>query len=270
MRDVVRRRQILTGFAGAALAVAGIGRSVSAAEPGAEERERRAAEVRRKAIAAFPFERVETSGERALATWQELRTAGRGAPVVLGDDESTARLTSAFDPTSADSGTVADTLSKAERVRYPEDLAAPGAQPPPLGEWPAQIEPLPGPGLTVAYKIGSAVPLQKVHIGLFPTNDWTTVPAHLRWGGWNDCPEPEIHVAALRSWRDRFGAELVGLGPDVMNLRVGRRPKTRADALELAREQYLYCNDIVDQGTGTLSRLAAALMADDWWYFWWD
>jgi hypothetical protein len=38
----------------------------------------------------------------------------------------------------------------------------------------------------------------------------------------------------------------------------------------LAREQYLYCGDIVDQGTGTLSRLATALMADDWWYFWWD
>jgi hypothetical protein len=271
MRDVaMRRRQILTGFAGAALAVAGISGSVLAAQPGAEERERRAAELRRKAIAAFPFERVETSGDRALATWQELRTAGRGAPVVLGDDESVARLTGSSSAILADNRTVADTLSKAARVRYPEDLAPRGARLPPIGEWPAQVEPLPGPGLTVAYEIGSGVPLQKVHIGLFPTDDWTTVPAHLRWGGWNDCPEPEIHVAALRSWRDRFGAELVGLGPDVMNLRVGRRPETRTHALELAREQYLYCGDIVDQGTGTLSRLATALMADDWWYFWWD
>jgi hypothetical protein len=127
MRDVaMRRRQILTGFAGAALAVAGISGSVLAAQPGAEERERRAAELRRKAIAAFPFERVETSGDRALATWQELRTAGRGAPVVLGDDESVARLTGSSSAILADNRTVADTLSKAARVRYPEDLAPRG------------------------------------------------------------------------------------------------------------------------------------------------
>jgi hypothetical protein len=32
--------------------------------------------------------------------------------------------------------------------------------------------------------------LHKVHIALIPT-DWTTVPAHLRWGGWNACPHAE-------------------------------------------------------------------------------
>jgi hypothetical protein len=53
-------------------------------------------------------------------------------------------------------------------------------------------------------------------------------------------------------------------------LRVARRPATREAALELAREQYLYCNDIVDQGTGSLSGLAASLTTDDWWFFWWD
>src|SRR5262249_5046813 len=110
----------------------------------------------------------------------------------------------------------------------------------------------------------------KVHIAIIPTDDWTTIPAYLNWGGWNACPHPEYHIAALRSWRDRFGAELVGLSFDVMNLRVARRPATREAALELAREQYFYCGDIVDQGTGTLSRLAATLMTDDWWFFWWD
>jgi hypothetical protein len=105
---------------------------------------------------------------------------------------------------------------------------------------------------------------------LVPTDDWTTVPAHLRWGGWNACPAPEYHIAALRAWRDRFGAELVGLAFDTMNLRVARRPQTRPEALDIAREQYLYCSDIVDQGVGTLSALAATLMASDWWFFWWD
>jgi hypothetical protein len=77
-------------------------------------------------------------------------------------------------------------------------------------------------------------------------------------------------VAALRSWRDRFGAELVGLGFDTMNLRVARRPQTRAEALELAREQDLYSQDLVDQVAGTLSHLAADLMTHEWWFFWWD
>jgi hypothetical protein len=55
-----------------------------------------------------------------------------------------------------------------------------------------------------------------------------------------------------------------------MNIRVRHRPKSRGEALELAREQYSYCSDIVDQGVGTLNALAAALMENDWWYFWWD
>jgi hypothetical protein len=55
-----------------------------------------------------------------------------------------------------------------------------------------------------------------------------------------------------------------------LNVRVARRPATPEEALELARLQYEYCHDIVDQGVDTLSALAASLMAHDWWYFWWD
>jgi Domain of unknown function (DUF4253) len=108
---------------------------------------------------------------------------------------------------------------------------------------------------------------EKVHIAIIPTDDWTIVPAHLRWGGWNACPAPQYHVAALRAWRDRYDAKLVGLSFDVMTLKVARQPQARAPAIELAREHYAYCNDIIDQGVGTLSDLAAALMANDWWYF---
>jgi hypothetical protein len=77
-------------------------------------------------------------------------------------------------------------------------------------------------------------------------------------------------VAALRAWRDKYGAELIGLGSDVINLRVARKPATREEALELARIQHVYCNDIIFQGVGTYWALAAGLMRDDWWFFWWD
>jgi|RhiMetdeSRZDD1v2_1073273.scaffolds.fasta_scaffold71170_5 hypothetical protein len=57
---------------------------------------------------------------------------------------------------------------------------------PPVGEWPAEPSPL--AGLTVAMK--SLLP--EVHIALIPTDDWTTVPAHLRWGGGMHVLAPNI------------------------------------------------------------------------------
>jgi hypothetical protein len=139
--------------------------------------------------------------------------------------------------------------------------------PPALGDWPAQAESFPTLGVAVDF---DGKPIDKAHIILVPTDDWTTVPAHLRWGGANACPPAEFHVAALRSWRDRFGAELVGLGPDRMCVRLQRLPKTREAALDLAREHFGYCEDLVYQGFGALRPLAAALMQSDWWDFWWD
>jgi hypothetical protein len=138
---------------------------------------------------------------------------------------------------------------------------------PELGDWPS--EPMGAPQLSVATAL-SGSPLSKVQLVILPTDDWTTIPAYLNWGNWNGCPAPEYHVAALRSWRERFGAELIGLSHDVMNIRVNTRPEMRDAALDLAREQYAYCSDIVDQGVQTLSALAAVLMQSDWWYFWWD
>jgi hypothetical protein len=227
-------------------------------------------------MAEFPFGLIETTGDQAFNAWLELKRAGRGAPVVLGNDKSLEILMETLSARTTEA--VADIIRSAERLRHPEDRARqyllqsdPDAMPfesegAEVGEWPAA--PSASTGLSVAFDVLSRRPLQRVHIALVPTDDWTTIPAHFLWGGWNECPAPEYHVAALRSWRDRFDAELVGLTFDVMNVRVGRRPDSRGDALTLAREQYLYCNDIVDQGVETLSALAAYLMADEWWYAW--
>lgn len=139
---------------------------------------------------------------------------------------------------------------------------------PPVGEWPPS--PNPSTALSVAREVLTGAPLAKVYIALAPTEDWTAIPAYLRWGGWNACPAAEYHVAAMRTWRDRFGAELVGMSSDRINLRVASKPQTREEAFALARSQYIYCPDIIDQGVGTYSALAADLMADEWWGFWWD
>jgi hypothetical protein len=39
---------------------------------------------------------------------------------------------------------------------------------------------------------------------------------------------------------------------------------------QLAQEQYAYCEDIVEQGTGSLANLAATLLDAPTWHFWWD
>jgi hypothetical protein len=170
----------------------------------------------------------------------------------------------------ADSTVDPDTHPEGLHDRTQEDsiLAILEGFKPEIGEWPQYVPP--APELTLAHDIRTGRPVEKLYLTLIPTDEWATVPAHLFWGGWNACPEPEYHVAAFRSWRHRFDIELVGIGRDTLNLKVGRRPATRDVAVELAREQYLYCNDIVDQGLGSLEALAASLMEANWWFFWWD
>jgi hypothetical protein len=53
-----------------------------------------------------------------------------------------------------------------------------------------------------------------------------------------------------------------------MNLRVARAPQSRPEALELAREHYLFCSEQLNEAT--LAELAADLIEHDWWFFWWD
>ncbi len=288
-----------------------------------DEIKRRMEEYRQQALAQFPLKLIETTGDQALAKWQELKASGQGTPVVLGGEDEMHpfdNLLTPFGPNGPNvpsRQSVDDILRAAARIKFPDDLAARKAadsatalsrfraelaanpdmplpqiietkdgkrraytrdetvaamearpHDPPLGDWPAS--PDTSLGLSVAYDILKNTPLPKVYIGLAPTDDWTTIPAYLRWGGWNDCPAAEYHVAAMREWRDRYGAELVGISFDTINMRVRRKPKTRDEALALARDQYVYCSDIIDQGVGTYSALAAELIANEWWYFWWD
>lgn len=111
-------------------------------------------------------------------------------------------------------------------------------------------------------------PAPEVHVLLLPT----TVPWHaaafLRWGSFNDCPPAEEHVAAHRLWFERYEAEPVAMTRDVVELRVGRPIRDRAEALAMARMHADYCSD----ATGNEDRawLAARLLGAPVWHFWWD
>lgn len=114
-------------------------------------------------------------------------------------------------------------------------------------------------------------PAREGTIALFPSRRGDEVPAILGWGNWNACPPPEEHAAILGHWGRRYGARLQAMSPDAIELIVSEPPVTFADALTLAREQYAYASDIVDQGDHpTIGSLAAALVGSRHWHFWWD
>src|SRR5579863_482444 len=70
-------------------------------------------------FANFPYEVVETSGENALAMWEELKNAGRGAPVVLGEEELH-NLLFPFDPShQAKLTPIEEILAAAEPINFP-------------------------------------------------------------------------------------------------------------------------------------------------------
>ncbi|MGF1545422.1 MAG: DUF4253 domain-containing protein [Parvularculaceae bacterium] len=171
-----------------------------------------------------------------------------------------------------------------ERIRaFEEAVGVSLADPaPPIGAWPDDAPTTPGShnvaeagelcalSLTVARAGRTGDPKKTVYIGVFATDDWTEIPARLAYGDWNANPPAEHHVAALRAWRDRFGARLIGVNADTLNVIVEKTPQNKDDALALAHEQYAYAPDIVDQGVGSISHLAAGLMQTRSWYFWWD
>jgi hypothetical protein len=71
------------------------------------------------AMENFPYEIVETSGEDALATWEKLKNAGRGTPVVLGSGIEK------YLPTPAQRAqlpTVQDILAVAATINFPDDF----------------------------------------------------------------------------------------------------------------------------------------------------
>lgn len=236
-----------------------------------------------KVMAAFPYEIVSVPGQKALETWGKLKGAGRGYPVIVGGDEDLMLIADQFaldiegmpGATPENRQTPAQILEAAKAIRFPDVLRTLDEAlsdkdvDEMMGEWPtrALAEEV---GLSVATDILTDKFLKTVHIVLVPARASWEVPAYLQWGGWNACPMPGVHVAALRSWNERFGAELIGISPDVLNVRVPKPLADRQKAMELAKEMYRYCPDIVDQGVGEVAVLAACLMAHRWWFFWWD
>ncbi len=106
-------------------------------------------------------------------------------------------------------------------------------------------------------------------LALIPTSEPWEVFAWLPFGGWNECPMPEEILWIAKYWYERYSVIPAVMTRDVLEF--SARPiKDKNAALGAALEQYAFCQDIVDQGVGTIGRLAGGLMQSSVWYFWWD
>lgn len=95
------------------------------------------------------------------------------------------------------------------------------------------------------------------------------IPAILGQTGGDLYPPTAEHVAALREWHARHGAEPLVFGGDTVALLV-RPIRDPAEAKRVAIEHYAHCEDLVDGGMSTVQALAASLLGATVWYFWWD
>ncbi|MBD2342319.1 DUF4253 domain-containing protein [Calothrix sp. FACHB-156] len=138
-----------------------------------------------------------------------------------------------------------------------------------IGEWDNLISEQPE-RYTIPYNILTRLPHPNIVLAIIPTTFSWQVPGFLKFGNWNDCPLPTIHVGLMKYWQQKYGAEVVGITHDVVEMCVNHPPQNCEDAFRLAQEQYMYCSDIVDQGVETLNNLAAMLLNRQIWYFWWD
>jgi hypothetical protein len=218
---------------------------------------------------AAPFEVLQVCGAKAPDTWAAMRMRADVVPVLLGQRSAAERMlevmscnTHSFE-SFRDAGLSLDVdewMSERQREE-PERYVIDERRTRPLGQAPA---------FSPARDIRTNEPLPAVFFGLVPVTAPWLVPAYLKFGGWNDCPDAVVHLAFFHRWFDRYGAVVTTVADDVIEFNVARPPTTPEASRQLALEQYVYCPDIVDQGVETLGNLTGTLQGSPNWYFWWD
>jgi len=88
-------------------------------------------------------------------------------------------------------------------------------------------------------------------------------------GGFNECPLAEYQAAVFRSWQEEYGFTPVVVTQDTWVGRAHRLPQSDEEALQLAKEHFMFCQYVMETFE-TLGQYAAYLKLHHQWYFWWD
>lgn len=222
---------------------------------------------------AGPYEIASCPGESALHHLEKLREEGRRdgfTAIFLGREDDVEGLAENRECTKTSPEESLQQAATLDVDRWlqerfagdPEQFASE------MGHWPLMT---PKAGSIMAHlDVLSGRPRGDVYIAKIPTAESWQAPAYIGMGGWNECPDDAVLTALAKRWHERFGAEIVSITHDIMEFSVTNPPRTKEQALELAKEQFIVCSDIVTQGVETISALAATLLNSNYWYFWWD
>lgn len=108
-------------------------------------------------------------------------------------------------------------------------------------------------------------------LGLIRVKRPADAPAALGWTGMlKSTDQLEAISAVLRSWEDRFGATLIVLGFDELELSVAAPPRSQGRALVLAAEHRSFSVRSFSGQPGTLREYAGGLVHRRHWRFSWD
>lgn len=109
-------------------------------------------------------------------------------------------------------------------------------------------------------------------LGLVPVGRGADAVAALGWWGACNVIDDTAQLATvLRSWEERFSAEVVGIGFDTLEVSVASPPRQPDQALRLAAEHFACCPDNVWMYDGeALRRYSQELVGAGAWTFWWD
>jgi Domain of unknown function (DUF4253) len=97
----------------------------------------------------------------------------------------------------------------------------------------------------VAQKVVADMITPQAHIGLVTAASSVDIPALLGWQGSTNWIDATRLSAVLRSWQERFGAQVVGFGHATLYMYVSAPPVTREHAEQVALEHFLICPDNV-------------------------
>jgi hypothetical protein len=218
--------------------------------------------------ATAPIFRLRVPANEAVARWHQLvsvRDRTQLHPVLLGTEADVREAQPLMDQmAAADVKPILEAASSIDGARLlAQGVVERDPELDPLDESGVD-DPQPAADLSITDRIS---PLVMV---LLPTSDPWKAVAHLCAAGGSGWTTPE-HVAVHKHWFETHGAELLSfhVRDGYLELRAGRPPSGRDQALALAREHYAYASWLIDGGHLTLGQLAGSLRHSQFWHLSW-
>ena len=220
-------------------------------------------------------------GKTALATWDLLREGHRRSgywPVILGPDRQVVdQLTWRVDVLSQQKPGIppVSTVRPAPEL-FVEWMGDP-AEDDYLNDVPRHLAKLAADEASIRDRLAGrpdwaavrAVQHERVFVALVPATASWEIPALLAWSGaeGEGVSGPE-HLSVLQFWHEGYGAELVAMGLEQLELLVRRPPEDARSAFELAVQHYAYCPALMDNLAPAMGALAATLFGRHWYFDW--